>query len=364
MLFFAAVLLFAVIYRANLVSVDEFHAPSERYLYVAGESSALGHEKETTVLSDEIQERPDNFSLSQKMIQRIKKFVFFVGYPRSGNSIVAALLDAHPHIVLSHELHFFRNWHSLFRNESGLDRRIKLYNKIYRNSVGALLPGKSRTRTDKGYTLAIKSSWQGKFDDYIEVIGDKGGGAVSHEYIRNTTEFAEHYKELQQMVSVPIKAIHIVRNPYDMIATSTLYEMGKHFMGEGGAALFVHRVKEKYSSAINQRVKYEPVLRLKVSDFFNMSRAVTQLIELMGRENILDVQLRDLVHHPRETLQSILDFLEVSADEKYLEVCKEKVFRKLSHSRNLLRWPDELIRKIQDKISGYSFLRTYNFTND
>src|SRR5690606_30490598 len=35
-------------------------------------------------------------------------FVLFVGYPRSGHSLVGALLDAHPEIAVSHELDVLR----------------------------------------------------------------------------------------------------------------------------------------------------------------------------------------------------------------------------------------------------------------
>ena len=34
------------------------------------------------------------------MFDDLKAFVMFVGYPRSGHSIVGALLDAHPHLTV------------------------------------------------------------------------------------------------------------------------------------------------------------------------------------------------------------------------------------------------------------------------
>ena len=35
---------------------------------------------------------------TQEVINHIEKFVFFVGYPRSGHSIVGSLMDAYPHM--------------------------------------------------------------------------------------------------------------------------------------------------------------------------------------------------------------------------------------------------------------------------
>ncbi|MBV6654043.1 MAG: hypothetical protein KI786_09830, partial [Mameliella sp.] len=41
---------------------------------------------------------------SKAAYEKINKGIFFIGYPRSGHSILGALLDAHPQVALSHEL--------------------------------------------------------------------------------------------------------------------------------------------------------------------------------------------------------------------------------------------------------------------
>src|SRR5215470_5617425 len=38
-------------------------------------------------------------------LQALQRLILFIGYSRSGHSLVGALLDAHPNIVVSHELH-------------------------------------------------------------------------------------------------------------------------------------------------------------------------------------------------------------------------------------------------------------------
>ena len=40
--------------------------------------------------------------LPTNVTRGIKKFVFFAGYARSGHSIIGALMDAHPHVVIAH----------------------------------------------------------------------------------------------------------------------------------------------------------------------------------------------------------------------------------------------------------------------
>lgn len=54
-----------------------------------------------------------NLSLSTQVINRVKKFMFFVGYQRSGHSIIGTLVDAHPHVVISNNLPFLKKFHYL-----------------------------------------------------------------------------------------------------------------------------------------------------------------------------------------------------------------------------------------------------------
>ncbi|PSO51862.1 MAG: hypothetical protein BRC34_14235, partial [Cyanobacteria bacterium QH_1_48_107] len=40
----------------------------------------------------------------KKNFQNVDKYCMFIGYPRSGHSLVGSLLDAHPNIIIAHEL--------------------------------------------------------------------------------------------------------------------------------------------------------------------------------------------------------------------------------------------------------------------
>ena len=132
-----------------------------------------------------------NQTISPKIIKNIKVFLFFIGYPRSGHSIVGSILDAHPHIVVSHELQFMLEWdNSIFENASTTP--TKLYKKILQNSLKSILPGSMRMQDSKGYSLSIEHSCQGSFDKYIDVIGDKSGGGVALAYMSNREAFLPH----------------------------------------------------------------------------------------------------------------------------------------------------------------------------
>ena len=43
-------------------------------------------------------------------LQSVEAFCIFIGYPRSGHSLLGSLLDAHPEMVIAHELDVLRSW--------------------------------------------------------------------------------------------------------------------------------------------------------------------------------------------------------------------------------------------------------------
>ena len=119
-------------------------------------------------------------TLTKDVVDHIEKFVIFIGYPRSGHSIVGSLMDAHPHMVIANEFLLFRNWKYFSDKQKESSKsgnpfyhhRTYLFNILYRRSVWDTTDGfRSEQNTMKNYTLSMDSLWQGKFDKYISVIG-------------------------------------------------------------------------------------------------------------------------------------------------------------------------------------------------
>lgn len=158
--------------------------------------------------------------LSQDDITGVEKFVFFVGYPRSGSSIIGSLMDAHPNMIVAHQCNIFSRWRWMH-----LNNRQRLYTILYNNSyINAYTSRgwRSSKRNKKGYTLEVGGGWQGKFTK-LKVIGDKSGGQASKRHKISPANFVDIFHQLQKVVGVPVRAIHVVRNPYDMISTQLLY---------------------------------------------------------------------------------------------------------------------------------------------
>ena len=64
--------------------------------------------------------------LPQDVIDNIRIFFVFLGYPWSGHTILGALMDAHPNMVISHQYNPCIN--------SRLSNKNHLFDEMYRNS--------------------------------------------------------------------------------------------------------------------------------------------------------------------------------------------------------------------------------------
>ena len=288
------------------------------------------------------------YTLTNEVISGIKKFVLFVGYERSGHSIVGSLMDAHPHVVISHEFFLFDKFDSLNKvpNDTWRDN---LFQSLFNESVNSAI----RPRSEKGYTLKVEGLWEGDYLDHIEVIGDKSGGMTTKQYRTSRKKFNENFLKLKRSIGIPIRAIHVIRNPFDMISTNYVFTKNssllKHLKENPGEKITVD----------NSRLKWN------INSAFHKFEAVTEIINnILKRENVIDIHNCDLVSDPRGTLRKIFNFLEVHTTEYYLDMCAEKVFKSVSQSRDMIEWPSELREMVETRILKYATLRRYHFTSN
>ena len=91
----------------------------------------------------------------------LETFCTFIGYPRSGHTLIGSLLDAHPQAMIADELDALRY------NQAGFSRR-QIFYLLLRNSRISAAGGRERT----GYHYRVPGQWQGRFEK-LRVIGDK-----------------------------------------------------------------------------------------------------------------------------------------------------------------------------------------------
>ena len=280
--------------------------------------------------------------LAPSVIERIKIFVFFVGIPRSGHSIVAALLDSHPHIVISNELDIFNevNLSDFSVTKSSLFNDI--WNTSYRKARSSL------RGSGKGYSLAINGLYQGAYQSYIDVIGDKKGGKTTSAFLANNELFQNHLNKLRTLVNLPIKVIHVIRNPYDNIATLAIYE---HFHRR--------RTDVAMTKRSNKTININPeMMDNSTHYYFNLYRG-SEVMRQKFNLDIMDVHGKDLIANPKVMINKMCDFLQVPCSDDYLDIVSRKMFSSESKTRYNVKWTDKHIAKIKENIQKYDSLRQY-----
>lgn len=291
-------------------------------------------------------------AVNQSAVDQVGTFVMFIGYPRSGHSIVGSCLDAHPDAVVAHEFNLMTKLMQpgllqYFRN------RTLLFNSLYQNSFRQSLLGwrsQEQTLDKKGYTLMISSnySWQGKFRQ-LKVIGDKSGGLTTHGYRDSPTSFVDAYKELSKIVQVPIKFLHVVRNPYDIIATKLMYRLSE-------------RRGKKGNFSAERPVKNPRQIMQAVKSLEAEVRAVQNSIDKLELVT-LAVHNVDFILQTQSTVSMICKFLGLECTERYLQLCDKVAYDKPSKSRELVAWTKASRSYVDQLIQDYPFFNRYSFTS-
>ncbi|NHJ31861.1 MAG: hypothetical protein FK732_03270, partial [Asgard group archaeon] len=138
-----------------------------------------------------------------KRFRDVNIYCMFIGYARSGHSIIGTLLDAHPNAVIAHELNVLRYV------KKGFNKR-QIFSLLIKKSNIQSMTG--RRFADKNYK--VPNQWQGKYSKLL-VIGDKKGGGSS-KLLKLHPDLIE---KLENKIKLKIKIIHVIRNPYDNITT-------------------------------------------------------------------------------------------------------------------------------------------------
>ena len=243
----------------------------------------------------------------------VSTYVMFIGYPRSGHSVVGSLLDAHENIIIAHELNALKYF------EAGCSRE-ELYWLLLDNSRQFARHG----RQWGDYSYEVPGQWQGRFSE-LRVIGDKKGGSSSMLLSRKPGLL----ERLKQALPERLRVIHVTRNPYDNIATMSR----KDTRDLAGA------------------------VRLYL-ELCRVNRAVSQAL---GEEAVHHLRHEDLIAEPRAVLGRLCAFLGVPASEAWLAACARTVAQNPHRSRSEVQWPPQARAAIDRAIAEFDFLRGYSF---
>lgn len=243
-------------------------------------------------------------------MRALQRFILFIGYSRSGHSLVAALLDAHPELVVSHELHAVKHLKagSAFAEVA---RAIQL-NSYYFNHYG---------RGYTGYDYAVPGQHQGRCAE-LRVLGDKKANGTCRALLNDP----ELVRWLERAIPVPVTFIHVVRNPWDNIAS-----------------------KARRTGVSLQRA---------AESYLRNAMAIDAL-RRRWPERIVDVYLDELSAAPAAVLADVLARLGVEAYEDYIGACTSIVFQSPRRTRRNVDWSPGLQAWIAQQLGRVDHLNRF-----
>lgn len=248
-----------------------------------------------------------------KLFEDVKTFVMFIGYPRSGHTLVGFLLDAHPNAIVASQtsaLRYFRHGFST----------PQTFHVLVENSRQVARTGREQRR----YSYDVPNQWQGRFDK-LKVIGESTGLTR----LRRNPSLLKSLRE--KLKDVELNLIHVIRNPYDNISTMKL------------------RSGESLPDAIKR--------------YFSMCEIVERLKAQVAPGAVYDLRHEALISDPKNTLKDLCGFLSLSAKNSYYADCASIIFKSSHKSRNEVEWNQELIDLVKQQMSKFPFVAGYAYDN-
>jgi len=240
-----------------------------------------------------------------------ERFVFFVGYSRSGHSLVGSLLDAHPDVAISHELHAARH----LRAGAAFARvqRAILMNAFFFDHFG---------RGYSGYDYQVPGQSQGRVRR-LQVLGDKKANGTTR-LLRRDSKLVEL---LRDRIPAPVLYVHVVRNPFDNIATKA------------------RRARTSLRWA---------------ADVYFAHVAAVEVLKRDPAAEVIDVFHDELIAEPRDQLRGLLARLGVDElPDGYLDSCAGVLFERPRKTRAEQRWSPELLSDVRARLRDCEFLARF-----
>lgn len=255
----------------------------------------------------------------RRRFAQVRTYCLFVGHGRSGHSIVGAMLDAHPNIILSDELD------ALQYVERGFTR-----NQVFSLSARTAehQAGSHRRKSGRGgrvYSYFVPGQSQGRATQ-PRVIGDSRAAGAVKRLARDPALLA---RLRRLMAGIDLRVIQVVRNPFDTIATMML------------------RTGRSFASASDE--------------YFGNWDAVSTVQERLRAEELFVIRHEALLADPQRELGRLCSFLGVESTDAYLEACATILYRSPSRSRDSIDWTSEQKAKLAALVAKVDALRAYSF---
>jgi hypothetical protein len=272
----------------------------------------------------------------------VEGFVQFIGFPRSGHSLIGSLIDAHPEAIVSHELD------TMGLLKKGFPERL-LYGLIRNNSAEFTHHG----RYWNGFSYVVPGQHNGQAEP-LTVIGDKKGDWTVRWYQKSPHLIDTVYRTIR----ADCKWILVTRNPLDNIATMSLRESGPYD---------TLRIASDESSAFNAALKRHQergeiaseVRDDMIDDYAELCQTIDRMRTEIPSADQYHLQYERFCTHPTKELRDLCRFLELPPRKDYLSSCASIVRPSSNNRRQSVQWTDHQQERVSALSERHSFLHSY-----
>jgi len=268
-------------------------------------------------------------------------FVQFVGFPRSGHSLLGSILDAHRQALVAHELDAM----GLF--EKGLSAPL-VFSLIHANSVAFSRHG----RYWNGFSYQMPGQHNGACE-HLRVIGDKKGDWAVRWFAADPALLERVWRQ----VKLACKWILVVRHPLDNIATMSL-RRGGHYdrlrIATPDGAAFREALAQRQGTDIAAQA-----LDSMIDDYRSLCDATEAMKARIDPGDWHEIHYERFSQNPVAGINELLAFLDLPADPDFLNACAATVHRSTHQSRRQVAWTDHKLARVEEMIDGFSFLQRY-----
>ncbi|WP_299652297.1 sulfotransferase [uncultured Jannaschia sp.] len=273
-------------------------------------------------------------------LKDLRTFVQFAGWPRSGHSLVGALIDAHPHAAIAHELDTM----GLFRKGIPADRLPAL---CLANAAAFTAAG----RHWNGFCYAVPGASHGPAKT-LHVVGDKKGDWAT----RWSAEDPALVSRLACQSRLDCRWILVTRHPLDNISTMSL-RRGRAYdklriSGEQdmGTAIQSAQQDGRIAAEVNDAM---------IADYCALAASVAAMKTQMPSEKWFEITYETFTERPHESLERLAAFLSLDPDPAWRDRAAALVKSDRNKSRHKLSWRDDQRERVAEVIAGHGFLSAY-----
>lgn len=271
----------------------------------------------------------------------VRSFLQFAGFPRSGHSLIGAILSAHPALLLAHEL-----------DVMGLVAKKFPQTTIFRLIRQNAEAFDASDRWWNGLKYDVPPL--GGHDGRTLVIGDKKGDWAARHALRQP----DLVRRLEREVAAEHLWINVTRDPFDNIAVMTL-RRGRLYDRMRIAAESSGDFHASLKRAIGEGELPSATDDEMIEDYAQLLKGVEIIRGSIPQERWLHVGYEAFIERPRPAIAELFRFVNLPLDRERIERAASIVRPGRSRPSRLLSWSPAQRRRVETMIAKHEILRGY-----